>query len=352
MAGLTKKGKTYYALFPTNGSTKWKRIGIMSYKDALKALKDMEAKFDKERLGLREIKPITFNEYVSPYLEYSKANKACKSWERDVVSLKALTSYFGNNFLEAIGNQDIELYKAKRQQDGLKPRTINIELLCLSNMLRKALEWDHLSRIPKIKLLKQEKKPPRFLSQEEMEILMEHATPWLKPMLLVLRNTGLRTRELVNLKWQDINFTNNLVIVRNNKGNDYHSIPMNEELRTTVLFLRDNYITPHGKILPREEHQKEYVICRPNGTRIEKFRKSFMKAVRRAGIKNASPHTLRHTFASHLVMNGVDLTTVQDFLGHRDIKTTQIYAHVSAEHKAAAVGRLLWSKPKLQVVSE
>jgi hypothetical protein len=62
MAGLTKKGNTYYALFSINGKTKWKRIGLMPYKDALKALKHIESTFDKEKVGIREIKSITFSE--------------------------------------------------------------------------------------------------------------------------------------------------------------------------------------------------------------------------------------------------------------------------------------------------
>ncbi|MGE5446703.1 MAG: tyrosine-type recombinase/integrase [Ignavibacteriales bacterium] len=172
----------------------------MSYKDALKVLKDVEAKFDKQRVGLQEIKPVTFFEYADIYLDYAKANKAYNSWRRDKVSLNALTPYFGNMLLEAIGSQNIELYKAKRQKEGIKPRTINIELLCLSNMLRKAIEWDYLSHMPQIKLLKQERKSSRFLSLDEMEKLLEYASPWMKPMLLVLRNTGLRSCELVNLK--------------------------------------------------------------------------------------------------------------------------------------------------------
>jgi site-specific recombinase XerD len=171
-------------------------------------------------------------------------------------------------------------------------------------------------------------------------------------MLLVLRNTGLRKSELFNLKWEDVDFTKNLLLVRNRKGNSYHSIPMNEELRTTLLFLRDNYITPKGEIVPREEHQREHVFCLPDGRPHKSFRTSFEKAVRKSGLRDVSPHTLRHTFASHLVMNGVDLPTVQHLLGHKTIIVTLMYAHLSSEHIARAVEKLSWAKPELKVVSE
>ena len=145
MAGLTKKGKTYYALFPVNGKTKWKRIGNMPYKDAVQALKKLEATFDKDKLGIRDIKSTTFDDFSTPYLQYSKANKAYPTYLRDRLSIRTLSPYFGNMLLEAIDNESIELYKVKRQTEGVKPRTINIELLCASNMLRMAVEW-HLKK--------------------------------------------------------------------------------------------------------------------------------------------------------------------------------------------------------------
>lgn len=352
MAGLTKKGKTYYALFSLDGKTKWQRIGNIPYKDALKVLKNMEAEFDKERVGLKEIKPINFIEYASIYLDYSKANKAYNSWRRDNTSIRALSSYFGNVLLNAIENQDIELYKAYRQREGIKSRSINLELLCLSNMLRKAIEWNYLKNMSKIKLLKQVKKPPRFLSKEEIEMLLESSSLWLRLILIVLRNSGLRTCELVNLRLEDIDFLTNTMIVRNQKGNDYHTISMNEELRTTLLFLGDNYVTPQGKILARREHRRVYVFCNPDGQPIKSFRTSLIKAVSKSGLHNVTPHTLRHTFASHLVMNGVDLTTVQHLLGHKSISTTLIYAHLSSEHIARAVEKLSWAKPELKLARE
>lgn len=120
MAGLAKKGNTYYALFSINGKTKWKRIGIMPYKDTLKVLKNMEATFDKEKVGLQEIKSITFNDFSPLYLNYSKTNKAYRTCERDRTSIRTITPYFRNMILEAIDNRNIELYKAKRQTEGGK----------------------------------------------------------------------------------------------------------------------------------------------------------------------------------------------------------------------------------------
>lgn len=350
MAGLTKKGSTYYALFTLNGKTIWKKIGKVPYRDALKAKRLLESELDKGRFGFIESKSISLIEFKEQYLKYSKANKSPRTWERDITSLKALMPFFGNMLLESINEHHIEEYKQKRLSDGVKPKTINIELYCLSNMLRRAIEWNYLKQLPKIKFLKYQSKPPRFLSEAEMQELMDSASPWLQPVLLVLRNTGLRVSELCRLAWKDIDFENDLLLVMNSKGNDYRPIPINEELRTTLLFLKENYVLQKQcRTIPRSRKQMQYVFCHIDGSPLKSFRTSFEKAVKKSGLLNVTPHTLRHSFASHLVMNGVDLPTVKELLGHKNIVTTMIYAHLSNEHKAKAVKKLSWAKPKLKL---
>ncbi len=351
MAGLTKKGQTYYALFSINGKTKWERIGRVSYKDARKRLRELETEFDRDITVVTKKEQKTFNELAPEYLNYSQANKARLSWERDITSIKAL-SYFGNMLLESIDSKHIEMYKSERQKAGRTNRTINIELLCLSVMLKRAVEWNYLTALPPIKKLKEYKKPPRYLTENELILLIESATPWLKYLLLVLRNTGLRSKQLRELKLDHADLDRDTVMVLNSKGNDYYTIPMNEELKTTLLFLTDNYVSPLGKIMTRESHQKIYFFCRPNGQPIGCFRNSFNNGVRRAGLKNVTPHVLRHTFASHLVMSGVDLPTVKELLGHKSIITTMIYSHLSDEHKAKAVRKLSWAKPELKLAKD
>jgi len=95
------------------------------------------------------------------------------------------------------------------------------------------------------------------------------------------------------------------------------------------------------KTIIRNDCQKLYVFCKLDRSKIKSIRHSFKKACRKAGIK-ASPHTLRHSFTSHLVMNGVDLVSVKELLGHSQISTTMIYAHLSASYKASTVEKLPW----------
>jgi len=352
MAGLTKKGQTYYALFSINGKTKWKKIGKVSFKDAKEHLRKLESQYDKNRIGLLYIEQITFNEYSVEYLKFSKANKAQGTWERDITSTRALSAYFGDMLLSSINNRHIDIYKYERQKKGLTNRTINIELICLSVMLKKAIEWNYLSELPHIKKLKEQKKPPRYLTKNEINLFIESAPLWLKFILIVLRNSGLRSKQLRELKIDHANFDRDVLMIHNTKGNNYYTVSMNEELKTTLLYMKDSYVSPLGQISPRQNHQSIYFFCNTNGEPIKSFRHSFNKGVKRAGLKNVTPHVLRHTFASHLVMSGVDLPTVKELLGHKSIITTMIYSHLSDEHKAKAVRKLSWAKPELKLADK
>lgn len=350
MAGLTKKGEVYYALFHIDGKTRWKRIGKVSYRDAREYIKKLDSKSDRDKLGLIDIKPVPFNDLIPRYLNYSRANKAYRTWERDKTSIKALFAYFATMLIDSIDNEHIELYKAKRQGEGVSNRTINIELLCLQSMLRKAIEWRNLATLPKIKKLTAQEKPPRFLSRTELDLLINSASLWLKLILIVLRSAGLRSKQLRELKLDYADYDNDLLTVLNTKGNGFYTVSMNDELNAALLFLRDNYVSPHDVISPRQDHQRIYFFCNPDGKPITSFKTTFNKAVKRAGLKNVSPHTLRHTFASHLVMSGVDLPTIKELMGHKSIVTTMIYAHLSDEHKARAVKKLPWGERKLKLV--
>ncbi|MEA1964231.1 MAG: site-specific integrase [Candidatus Aerophobetes bacterium] len=162
------------------------------------------------------------------------------------------------------------------------------------------------------------------METKEIEALCNACAPYLKPIILTAVNTGIRKGKLLNLKWSDLDFHNRLIYLSDTKGAKKREIPMNEIMYKTLLRIRKNPDSP-------------YVFCHKNGKPYKDLRASLDKAARKAGIERFRFHDLRHTFASHLVMAGVDLKTVQELLGHKTIEMTLRYAHLSPGHKRAAV---------------
>lgn len=347
MASLTLKRGIYYGVFTINYRQKWVKIGRMSKTAAKEVLRKLEEAYDRKKFGIVDEKHIPFEEFSQEYLEFSKTNKAKKTYGRDKTSMLALLRFFRSIYLPRLNTHLIEQFKIKRSGEGVSPRTVNIELRCLSHMLNKAVEWGYIRETPfkGVKLLTYEKKPPRFLTKDEVSRLLDFASPWLKPIIIVMLNTGIRAGERARLKFEDVDFKNKRILIRSSKAKDYRAVPMNEEVEKTLKWLKENYTPPYStspKSYPREEYQKEYVFCNVDGSPIMNIKKAFSNAVKKAGLRNVSPHTLRHTFASHLVMSGVDLRTVQRLLGHKSITITMVYSHLTEDHLARSVEKLSW----------
>jgi integrase len=125
----------------------------------------------------------------------------------------------------------IESFKASRINDGLKPCAVNRELAVLRFMLNKAVEWNYLRDNPYkgVKMLKPTVEPVRYLAEDQIDSLLHHASIHLKPILIVLRNSGMRTHELLNLRFSDIEYSKRTLLVRSSKTNSYRIIPLNQK---------------------------------------------------------------------------------------------------------------------------
>ena len=173
-----------------------------------------------------------------------------------------------------------------------------------------------------VRFLKEDNRRLRHLTSEEIEKLIENCTEYLKPIVITAIHTGMRKGEILKLKWKNIDFEQQLISVTETKSGRPREIPMNNFLTETLKSVK---------------FMGEYVFCRSDGTRFQNIRKSFETAVEKANLKDCTFHTLRHTFASLLVMGGVDLTTVKELMGHKSIEMTLRYAHLAPDHKRFAV---------------
>jgi len=327
--GIFKKGKDWYIDYYVKGRRKRKKIGH-SKKLALQVLNDVRLKIAKgEYLGIYEEKKITFKDYAKQYLDFSKANKALSTYKRhDRVNIAHLKDFFKEKYLFEITAQMIEKYKAVRLEK-VAPATVNRELASLKHMFTKAIEWGFVKTNP-AKRVKRLKEPPgrlRYLKTEEIKKLLDVCADHIRPIVITALNTGMRKSEILNLCWKEVDLKNRKITVINAKNNETRVIPINRTLYEELLTLSKK---PKG----------EYVFSNRNGSPFGDIKKGFSAALERAAIEDFRFHDLRHTFGSHLVMQGVNIKTVQQILGHKDIKMTMRYSHLSPEYVHKAMEKL------------
>lgn len=321
-----KRGNTWYIDYYDQYGRRHRESVGRNKRQAEQVLAKRKAQVvENEFFDVKKREKITLAEMATIYMKnYSEPSK--KSHWRDKISLKNILSVLGNKYLHEVISLDIEKYKAKRLKE-VKGSTINRELACLKSIYNKAMEWGKIDRNPvtKVKLFRENNGRIRFLNQQEMKRLISTAANHLKPIIIIAVNTGMRKSEILNLKWEDIDFNQKIITIRNSKHGDKREVPMNSIVYDILWDLSQ------GK------SNDSFLFTKPGGRRLRDIKSSFKGAVKRANIKNFRFHDLRHTFASHLVMQGSDFKTVQELMGHKTIQMTLRYSHLSPDHKRKAV---------------
>lgn len=294
---------------------------------AVLALKDIEVRIAKEEhLGVHEYPHIVFADYIREYLQYSKANKGKGTYQTDCSIAKRLVRNFGESYLFQITAKQIEQYK-NRTAEEIQKNTVNRELAVIKHLFRKAVEWGYLAENPatSVKAFKKEPGRVRFLEAREIERLLGHCSPILRPIVITALNTGMRKSEILNLKWANINLRLRTIVIDKTKNNERRVIPINKTLFDQLIQM---------------PHNEGYIFSVDGEKPYSNTWSAFDKARQKAELSDFRFHDLRHTFASHLVMAGVSLRAVQQLLGHRDITMTMRYSHLSRQYLQEAVGRL------------
>ena len=328
-----KNGLYWYLDYAVDGRRVRKEVGT-SKKLAQLALADVQVKIERKELGF-QTKDRNLADFIVEYLDYSKTNKSHFSWVRNEIVLRTFKGFAKVERLLAITPQLIESYKKFRSEGGTKPSTINTELNTIKAALNRAVALGYLSRNPcrEVKKLKAPRKQVRFLSKEEAKKLLDAGNGRMGPIVETLLYTGLRRDELTHLTWADVDLQRRIVAVQAKDG--WH--PKDYEVRHIPMAPRLHELF---KSLPRKENPWVFSTSNDGPHLGHILSRDFRKLLKLCEIKGASLHTLRHTFASHLVMNGTDVYTVQKLLGHSSIKTTEIYAHLAPDFLKAAVEKL------------
>jgi integrase len=320
-----KKGDNWYIDYRVNYRRKREKIGPS------KAL--AETVFKKRKVEIAEGKfldikkehKVKLEDFADEYLElHCKTNN--KSWRKsDYPALKHLKKHFAGKYMHEITPKDIEQYKAERIKE-VSRATVNRALNVLSSLYNRAIEWGKAVDNPmaKVRLFKVPEKRIRYLEKEQINRLLTCCCEHLKPIVVVALHTGMRKGEILGLKWRDIDIQTGIIHLFDTKNGEKREVPMNDMVRRTII-----------RVLKNPESQ--YVFCNKNGKPYTDVRKSFYTALKKSDIVNFRFHDLRHTFASQLVMSGIDLNTVRELLGHKSIEMTLRYSHLSPDHKKRAV---------------
>ncbi|MCZ7586948.1 MAG: tyrosine-type recombinase/integrase [Deltaproteobacteria bacterium] len=350
---------------------KWKKftrtIGKMTKKQALQIERRMRQEFKAQRiLGTgpgttpsagnqsyaAPAKKAAFSGFAKTWFEtYVRPNNkpSARANKRGHIKLH-LVPYFKDSELASITAEQIEQFVALKLTQGLNKKTVNNIVGTLRTMLAKAEDWEYLERSPmrRIKPLKTDAPRPRFYTSEETARILEACrakeSAWYGFFLCAF-TTGLRLGELCALQWRDVDFQAGKLIIQRSLWHGIEGTPKSHRIREVPLHPR---LETTLKALEKEKTTK-YVFSK-NGKPLTRnsCRKPFARICAAAGVEELRLHDIRHSFASQLVINGKSIKAVQELLGHSDIQTTMIYAHLSPSVHQDAVNSLLTvEEPKI-----
>jgi len=317
--GIYKKGSIYWMIKQYEGKriersldTKVKRVAEERYAKIVSEIIG-GSYFEKQRE-----KTVTFQEMTTKYMQ--KYHRI-----RDEHTVKKLLPVFGSFTLADITTDMISDYRDERLTT-VQPATVYQELSLMRrmwNVARKEWKWTKANPVADLSFAVGNKNArDRWLSVDEEKILLDKATNplWLKPLLIMALHTGMRRGEILALLWKDVDFFRKLLTVQRSKNGEKRSIPMSHTLFITVKEMKVRDIS--GNVFPLA---------------VRSLREAFDKTLEKADIKDFHFHDLRHTFATRLVQNGIDLYKVKELLGHKTISMTTRYAHHYPESLRSSV---------------
>ncbi len=320
------------------------------------------------RSKIKDKKFITLNNFIKEYYApwVTEHRKAATKTLAHIN--RCFTNLHGNKPLIDLNPVLIDQWRTRRLKDGKSIETVNRDVATFKAAISKAVLWGLIEKHPleKLKLLKSDRfSKVRFLSSEEELRLREAAisrdfkikkdresankwrdnrgyepytslnhcefADYIRPMILLSINTGIRQGEIFSLRWENVNFEQSLLTIEGAyaKSGKTRHIPLNTEAFKVLKGWR------------QQTENSDFVFHGKNGQRFNNIKKAWAGLLKSAKIENFRWHDLRHHFASKLVMAEVDLNTVRELLGHSDMSMTLRYAHLAPEHKASAVAKLV-----------
>jgi len=331
MGSIFVHGNSLYVGYYHKGKQIKERVGpkgIVTRGQAEQALKARMGEVVQGKFKLETPQSgISLLDLINKYLKWIKENQKC--YKREAQVTNKFLEFIGNSNINELTSWQIEKYKSKRKQEGVKPSTINRELNVLRSMFNRAIEWGDASNNPlngvkKAKPLNPDEyeRKPLYIPNDVLDKIVENSPDNLKPFVVVARHTGMRLSELVNVKWSDVDPNKEYIYVKDSKNYSQRDVPLNLVAKDTLSKLS-------------KESDNVFIYSSKDSVG-----KAWRRVLKKIGIKGYRPHDLRHSFITDLVTNGVDFITIMEITGHKDIRMLKRYSHPSNEHKKKAVKSL------------
>lgn len=264
------------------------------------------------------------------YLKYEKklSENTINSYKNDLDCFK---DFFKKDLIK-INLDDMHKYLDHLNKENKKATTVAHNITVINSFYSFLINENIIATNPCTNIIspKLAKKLPNYLTEEEVDKLLNIPLKTAydyrnKAMLELLYATGIRVSELINLKFVNLELQDDFIRVMG-KGSKERIIPMSNISKKYLI----EYIEIYRKTLLKSK-DSEYLFINNQGNVISRV--GFFKIIKKLCLennisKNVSPHILRHSFATHLLAHGADLRVIQELLGHSDISTTQIYAHL------------------------
>ena len=313
----------YFDLYDERGRRLRRSTRTSNKKLAEIRMSEVLAQIEDGRWSVRQReKHATFDDMMKRYLhECTNKDSTIKRKNGALVHLNA--AFSGLTISDIVPEAIVE-YKLSRKADGAADSTVLNEVRMLSNAFNTAIKtwrWCKENPVSQVKLGLKAGRVDRWLTREEEKVLIEKTLDkmrgQLREIIILALNTGLSQEEIINLKWYNIDLRRRILITTREKTSVTRTIPLNATA-TKILEDKANLQSISGYVFYNGANQK---IDRA------KLKANFRQAVKKAKIAHCRFHDLRHTFATRLVQAGVDIYKVSKLLGHKDISTTQRYAH-------------------------
>ena len=324
------------------GKLFWEKIGWLSEGYTVRmavAVRGERIRSIRHGLDLPKQKAASplFKDVMTKYLQWSAVNKKNGKIVDEYLYRKHLKGLDGKRLSE-ISPFDLEEIKANTLGKGLSPATARHLLIFIGGVFNKASLWGLYKGDNPVKQVKKptlQNRRERFLNYEEARLLLSElnkiSSQW-HDIAVVALHCGLRAGEIFNLKGQDLDFDNHLIHIADPKNGHPRKAYMTEEVKAMLLRIRP--LSPGESVFKARE-----------GGPIKNVSRTFARIVDKIGLNSGIDdqrykvvfHTMRHTFASWLALNGETIQTIAELLGHRTLAMTQRYSHLTADHKKRAV---------------